>query len=287
MPAWNFNMGSAPLWGPDPRQEAQRLSDYRQWYTQNTWLGQQQQQAEDEGRRRLREMEDRAYQLQVQAATRQRDMDRATIGNQKAQQKYQNALLQISREKMANDERWKQAEVTGYHGGTPTFAREQWAESAAMNRANMAAQLRGPEDWVAYKQLTSGVQGGSPTIPGVGNWNTGGQTGMTAFAPGAQATPITLQKIMSDMGVSGTGPMGAPGTGQPTFNAAEQQVMGTANTFAMNPHQAAGGWLENQDPNTVAMLKGAAEKQGHDWNSVMDRYKRSRWGGGEGDPRAA
>lgn len=279
--------GGAGLWQQDPAAYARWLSDQAQ-AAGGTWLGQQQQSANDEARRRIREIEDRGYQLQVQAATRQRDIDAAQIGNYKATQKYNEELSRIAGEKLKLEQTRQEADLTGMYNGAPTFEREKWQESAGMNRLNMAAQLRGPEDWLGYKQLTAGVNAGSPLTPGIGNWQAGGQTGTAGFAPGQNPTPITLQKLQADMGVGGSGPMGTGQAGTSlNLNPAEQQLAGVADQFSRNPHLAAGNWLEQLDPNTQLMLKGAAEKQGHSWADVMDRYKRSRWTGGEGSALAA
>lgn len=67
----------------------------------------------------------------------------------------------------------------------------------------------------------------------------------------------------------------------------ERAIWDTARSFGTNPQQAGLGWFEQQDPLTKDLLKGAAQGQGLDWNSVMSRYNRSRWGAGTGSSRAA
>ncbi len=77
-----------------------------------------------------------------------------------------------------------------------------------------------------------------------------------------------------------------PQASQLNLNSGERQVYDAANQFAKNPQQAAAGWFEEQDPMTRELMRGAAQAQGHSWETVMARYNKSRWGGG-GSARAA
>lgn len=322
--------GTSTLWQQDPAGYANWLSNMSQAVA-GTPLGQQTQAANDEARRRIREIEDRNYQLQVEQAGRQRDIDAATIGNYKATQKYNAALQKIAESKLKLEQerqtfdmqqakdlqtanltgmyngaptpayQQQQAGITGYDtAGNPTFARQQFdvnsglardtfQDSAARGWAGLAASLTGPENFAQYKNLTSGVNANLSGIPGLANWRTGGQQGVTGFTPGQNAAPVTLGSIFKDLGVGGSGPMGtSPRAGVPAgLSPAEMGIYDTADAFAKNPGQAAPNWWESQDPATQAALKSAGTAQGHQWDVVMNRYNRMRWGGGEGNALAA
>lgn len=193
-------------------------------------------------------------------------------------------------------ERWT-AETSGYFDdqGTrrPTFQREQWQDNSLRDWSQLAASLKGPEDWVQYHRLTKGLANNLASMPGL-NWLSGGQAGSTTNA--GQAQPLVLHSLLRDMGAvpsswasaaagqagqqaqqqQASGGTGASGT---AFTPSQQQILQTANEFAAAPQMAAPGWLEGLDPTMVAMLKGAAESQGHSWADVMQRYNRARWTG--------
>lgn len=96
---------------------------------------------------------------------------------------------------------------TGYTStGQATLEREQFQNDALFKWTQQAIQLASqPQDWVKYKQFTSGVTDNAGAIPGL-DWTQGGQQGNTAFA--GEATPNSLGNVLGDMGVQQPG--GAP-----------------------------------------------------------------------------
>jgi hypothetical protein len=274
--------------------------------------------AYDEYRQRRQLESDRQYELQVQAAKRQREQMAISRGQAEATRWYNEQMIKLSKAKFEEDKRQfdmtfgenqRQFNTTfgenqrqfntnasGYLDGKPTLQREQFFDNSLQGWTNKAIDLGSrPADWVRYKQYTTGVNNNIGSIPGLSWASAGNQVGNTT-AQGEHPTG-SLGNVFGAMGVNagqGGGSGGASGdwasqaaqqanaiaTAPLNLTPGEQQIYQTANEFSRQPNQAAPGWLESLDPLTVSLLEGAAQSQGHDWSTVMSRYRRSRWGGG-------
>jgi hypothetical protein len=256
--------------------------------------------AYDEYRQRRQLESDRQYELQVQAAKRQREQMAISRGQAEATRWYNEQMIKLSKAKFEEDKRQfdmtfgenqRQFNTTasGYLDGKPTMAREQFQDSSLQGWTDRALQLSmQPKDWVAYKRMTSGVRNNIGSMPGL-SWANGGQVGNTAFAGDPETN--SLGNVMGAMGVGqGGGGGGWAGTAaqqadaianaDPNLTSQEQQIYQTADEFARNPQGAAPGWWEGLDPMTQSLIEGAAQSQGHDFSTVLSRHRRSRWGGG-------
>lgn len=276
--AWTTS--SAPLWGaPDRSREfntarnaAVDRADQEQTYA--TRLA-----AVQEAQARSQLESDREYDLRAKQIKQQADQIAISRGQAKANEWYQKEMVKLAKAKFEEEQRQFNVTASGYmDNGSPTLAREQFQDSGLRGWAQLAASLKGPEDWVQYKRMTSGVANNIGSIPGL-SWTQGGQVGNTTFAGTPQV--LTTQKLLGDLGAGGDwATQGAVQAQQAAMTPQEQQIYQTADEFARNPQGAASGWYENLDPTTRSLLKGAAESQGHDWATVLSRYGRSRWGGG-------
>lgn len=105
-----------------------------------------------------------------------------------------------------------------------------------------------------------------------------------AAQPGVQAGAAPAQPMNWAYQAAGMVPTGQ--ALRDSLTPGERQIFDTADSFSRNPQSAGFGWFESQDPLTKNLLRGAAQAQGHDWETTMSRFNRSRWGGG-GSSRAA
>lgn len=277
---FNWTTSSAPLWGaPDrstqfntARNAATDMATYQQQMAAY--------QADDTERLQRSQLErDREYELRAEGIKQQAEQIAISRGQAEANKWYQKEMVKLAKDKMVEESRQFNVTASGYlDNGSPTLAREQFQDSGLRGWAQLAASLKGPEDWVQYKRMTSGVADNIGSIPGL-SWTQGGQVGNTTFAGTPQV--LTTQKLLGDLGAGGDwAAQGAAQAQQAALTPQEQQIYQTADEFARNPQGAAPGWYENLDATTRSLLKGAAESQGHDWATALSRYGRSRWGGG-------
>ena len=199
-------------------------------------------------------------------------------------------MVKLAKDKLQEEQRQFNVTSSGYlDNGAPTMAREQFQDNSLQAWTKQAIDLGSrPQDWVKYKRLTTGINSNIGNIPGLA-WTQGGQVGNTTMTGQAQSN--SLGNVLGAMGIAGQGgnwaAQAAGQSAQLALSPDEQAVYGTANEFSANPQGAGVNWWENLDPSTQQMIQGAAEAQGHDFASVMSRYKRSRWGGGGGSSMAA
>lgn len=271
--------GSAPLWQTSPEDQLARDTRYYEGL-KNTPQYQDQLTAYNEGRTRYQAVEDREYQARMQQISQQADQIAISKGQAEANAWAQREQTKLAREQLGLNRQQFETQATGYYNGAPTMAREAQQDNSLRSWAQFGASLKGPEDWVAYKRMTSGVANNISSIPGL-NWANGGQVGNQTFQGQPQA--LTAQKLLGDMGVGNWAASAAQNVAQadatPGMTPDERDIYSAADSFSRNPQGASSGWLEGLDPMTQSMLKGAAESAGHDWSSVMGRYKASRYMG--------
>lgn len=240
--------------------------------------------AVNEARKRSQMESDREYELRVKEANRRREEIAIKKGEAAANKWYQQQMVQISKDKLVEDQRQFNVTSSGYlDNGQNTLARDQFQDDSLQSWTAKAIDLGSrPEDWVKYKRYTSGVGNNLGSIPGL-SWTAGGQQGNTT-AQGEHPTS-SLGNVMTAMGIANGGNWASSAANQAAqgnvaMTPSEQQIYQTANEFAANPQGAAPGWWDELDTDTKDLIKGAAEAQGHSWASVMSRFNRSRWGGG-------
>lgn len=254
--------------------------------------------AVDEARKRAQLESDRDYQLRAKQIKQQAEQIAISKGQAKANEWYQKQMVQLSKDKFKEEQRQFNVTSSGYlDSGAPTLAREQFQDNSLRGWTQDAIKLAStPKDWVAYKRMTSGVANNIGSIPGL-SWAAGGQIGNQTFAGNPETN--SLSNVMGAMGVNvgqgGAATQQASGgnwasaaaqqaqsiaQSNPAFSNQENQIYQTADEFSRNPQGAASDWYEQLDPMTRELIQGASEAQGHDWSTVMARYKRSRWGGG-------
>lgn len=296
--------GGASLWGPDRSAQTRAYQEATaQRAAEQARAGALEDAYRQDDTERLQRAQlesDREYKLRVDAAKRQAEQIAIQKGQAKATEWYNRQMVQIAKDKLAEERRQydmtfgenqRQFNTTasGYLDGRPTLAREQFQNSALLDWTKEAIRLAStPKDWVGYKRMTSGVASNIGSIPGL-NWTSGGQVGNTTFAGNPETNSLT--NVFGNMGV-GTGAGGGGWASQAAqqaqqiastplnLNSQEQQIYQTADEFARNPQGAAPGWYDSLDPMTRDLLEGAAAAQGHDWSTVMARMKRASWGGG-------
>ena len=258
------------------------------------------QQDDTERLRRAQEESDREYGLRAKQIKQQAESIAIQRGQAKATQWYNKQMVQLSKDKLAEDRRQFNVTSSGYlDSGKPTLSREQFQSNALQGWTDKALQLsRMPQDWVTLSRLQRGVASNIGSIPGL-NWAAGGQVGNTTFAGEPQSN--SLQNVFGNMGVNVGQGQAAGGAGTATsgnwadvtaqqanaiataplnLRPDQQQIYQTAREFGMNPQGAAPGWYESLDPSLRDEIQGALEDSGLSWADTLTRYNRSRWGGG-------
>lgn len=238
----------------------------------------------DEARRRYQMESDREYDLKAKGIKQQAEQIAISRGQAEATAWYNRQMVQLSKEKFAEEQRQFNVTATGYIDGKPTMAREQFQDTSLFNWTGKAIDLAStPKDWVKLARMNAGMQ-----ARGGLDWQGGGQQGVAAFS--GQPETNSLGNVMGNLGVGGNwAAQAADGiaNSNPQMSPEQQQLYATGRDFGMNSHQAAPGWWESQDPLNKQLIQGAAEAQGLDWATTMAKWNRSRWGGGAGSSTAA
>ena len=173
------------------------------------------------------------YALSQAQFTFQREMGLRQITGAEQQAAF---TQQMDTRRQDFEERWKNAELTGFVDGAPTEQRRQFDVNAVMNAP------RGPADWYAYGNRLRGLQG-TGALPGViGNLVMGGQ--VARYSNGGQATPTPMTNTQMAMLATGQ----AQGSQYPGV---QQYQTGQPGQPPVNYAAGAGG-----DPQQAAQMFG-------------------------------
>jgi len=172
---------------------------------------------------------------------------------------------------------------------------------------NMAAQLRGPADYVQASNFARGVANQPGTIGFLSalrnNVNLPG-FGAQQGVPQAESIDTLTQKLTGSFqagtggaanasggsvntGGGGAGTTAVSGGGVAPQTQADALQSGASALYAQGAHKLGGGALEQLTPTELSLLQSGVEGAGGDWSMFLDQYKRSRVGQGTGLMRAA
>lgn len=162
------------------------------------------------------------------------------------------------------------------------FSQEQARWTNALNYLSMAAQLRGPDDWLSYLNFSRGAanQGAPAFLQAL--MSGGGVQDFGAW--GGTPAPPSMAKLAADLGYPGGGGTPAP-NGAGGMTEQQQQTVNMVDTIAQNMHRLAPGSLEQLSEDETKFLLGTAASRGHSIPTLLDQYQRAAIG--QGNARAA
>lgn len=169
------------------------------------------------------------------------------------------------------------------------FSQEQARWTNALNYLSMAAQLRGPDDWLSYLNFTRGAAAGDAPaflkslMDSMGLVHPSTELGLPDWAPipGGQVNAPSMAGLSAAMG----GPGGGVAAGGGTSQDAVANTINMVRTAANNMGRLPGGALEDMSEDERNFFLGTAGSLGYSVPSLLDSYQRSRIG--QGSARAA
>lgn len=211
-------------------------------------------------------------------ARQQKAYEEAIIARSQWEQDQAEAKLDLDRERLRQE--WSIAQMNAKSQEERDKVDAWYKYNLVQNaRLQLGASLRGPENHFFYQEAAARGRA-NPITNGVASWfdpQSNQATGTGAWG-GGEANRGTLGSLGAAFGAGDTNWFGDSGTNNAVSGNGQddQATLSAMDQFFKNPHKAAPGFLESRNDTQIALMKGAADYLGHDWNTVVSRYAISR-----------